>query len=83
MTKTLIYDQSFSTTDLGLVSCLITLKFPLYDIDKSSPHKVQFFFKRISELDKAVEGYWNNTLKVSPLEFFNNIKLIKNRIYSE
>ena len=83
MTRTLIINQLFSTSDLGLVSCLLTLKCPLYKIDKSSPHKVQFFFKRIGELDKAVEGYWNNTLKVSPLEFFNNIKLIKNRIYSE
>lgn len=29
------------------------------------------------------EGYWNDKIKVNPRTYFDNIKMIKNRMYSE
>lgn len=83
MNKALTFIQSFITSDLGLVATLITLGFIILKLDKSNPHKINFHFKRVSELDKAIEDYWNNTLKVSPLEYFNNLKLLKSRLRTD
>lgn len=72
----------FSTTDLALAAA-ISLFFPLEAINATSSYKSEFLFKRIDDLDRLVEAYWKGELKVEPRAYFNQLKAIKSRLYSE
>lgn len=72
----------FSTYDLGLSAALISVGFELISLDKQDPHKVLFIFEKKIGIDKAVNDYFSGRLKVSARGLFDNIKMLKNRIYS-
>ena len=74
--------NNFSTYDLGCSAALISVDFRLISLDKENPRKVLFIFKNENGLDDAVNGYFSDKLKVSARTLFDNIKMLKNRIYS-
>lgn len=76
-------NQYFSTYDLGLASALVATGFLLDHLDKTYPQKVKFVFTRTQQQDEVIQAYWAGNLQVSALTYFNNIKVLKNRIYSE
>ena len=76
-------DTVFATYDLGCSSALITAGFELLTLDKANPKKVQFIFCREVDIEKVVEDYWADRLEVKARAFFDNVKMLKNRIYSE
>ncbi|KKT39868.1 MAG: hypothetical protein UX47_C0005G0056 [Candidatus Collierbacteria bacterium GW2011_GWA2_46_26] len=71
----------FVSADLPLVTT-ISLYYPIDALDRSSPPRVQFLFKRDGDLDKLVEAFWKDELRVSPQIFFNQLKIIKSRIHN-
>lgn len=71
------------TFDLGVAAFLATAGFVLIGLDKTNPRKVQFIFPRTEKIEKVVEEYWANKANVKARSFFDNIKMLKNRIYSE
>jgi hypothetical protein len=73
----------FYTFDLGCSAALISSNFNLVSLDKTNKRKVQFIFSRKAGIEKIVEKYWADRLKVNAREFFDNVKMLKNRIYSE
>lgn len=75
-------NQYFETTDLGLGTTIVTLGFTLDSLDRSNPSRVRFIFRKQDGLDEVVRAYWQKELAVEPLSYFNNIRLMKNRIYS-
>ena len=72
----------FSTFDLGCSAALISAGFELDSLDKENPRKVRFIFRRKVGIDEAVNDYFSEKLKVSARAMFDNIKMLKNRIYS-
>ena len=83
MKKRLKLNNYYSTSDLALATA-ISLWFPIEAIDKTTdPHKAIFLFKRNENLDRLIEAYWRRELKVEPQAYFNQLKLIKSRLYSE
>ena len=72
----------FSTFDLGSCAALISVGFELTSLDKQNPHKVLFVFKKKIGVEEAVNDYFSGNLKVSARTMFDNIKMLKNRIYS-
>ncbi|MFA4942070.1 MAG: DUF5659 domain-containing protein [Patescibacteria group bacterium] len=76
-------DGYFYTYDLGCSSALITAGFELVSLDKVNPKKVQFIFSRTTGIEKAVNDYWADHLEVKARALFDNVKMLKNRIYSE
>lgn len=74
---------TFSSYDLGLATTLVTLKYELLKLDKTDPKKVRFVFKEVKGIEQTMLGYWNGEVLVSALAFFNNLKTLKNRIYSD
>jgi hypothetical protein len=75
----------YRTTDLALSACLV-LYCPDYSIKKNDPTRVEFIFERNDKNDKldlVLEKYWSDTLKVSPIKYFNSLKLLKTRIYQK
>jgi hypothetical protein len=81
-TSMLKENDVYRCADLALATVL-ALHFPIEGIDKESPRKAQFLFLRTQELEEAVEGYWKGILQVEPQKFFNQLKAIKARLYSE
>lgn len=81
--NTLSENDFFYSTDLGLAASLVSHGFFLNHLDKSNPQKVEFCFERVSQLDQAIQLYWANQLTVPALAYFNALKMLKNRIYSE
>ena len=75
------HDQ-FITYDIGLASVLVSLGYTLWDIDKSTPKKSQFIFKRDEHIDQMVDEYWDGSLSVPARGLFDNMKMLKNRLYS-
>jgi len=72
----------FSTSDLALATA-ISLWYPIDAIDRQNPHKASFLFKRNEKFDELLEAYWKRELKIEPQEYFNQLKAIKARLYSE
>jgi hypothetical protein len=77
------YTDYYSTFDLGCASALEIKGFELASLDKSNPKKVRFIFKRKKEIDSVADKYWTDKLEVKARSFFDNIKAIKNRIYTD
>ncbi len=72
----------FYTYDLGCSAALISADFELISLDKENPHKMLFILKRGVGIEKAAVDYFSGKLKVSARKYFDNIKMLKNRIYS-
>ncbi len=77
------YNKMFLTFDLGLATCLVSLGYELWSLDKTNPKKVQFIFKRADSIDMVVNDYWQDDLKINARTLFDNQKMLKNRIYSD
>lgn len=76
-------NKYYYTYDLGCSAALISAGFELVSLDKSNPRKVQFIFDRKNSIEKVVDDYWADRLKIKARAFFDNVKMLKNRIYSE
>lgn len=71
-----------STCDLGCAGALVSMNFELRSIDRADERKAHFIFDRTTDIEQIIEDYWSDRLKISPRVFFDNIRLLKNRLYS-
>jgi hypothetical protein len=70
----------FRTSDLALATT-ISLFYPIEAIDKQNPRKAYFVFKREEGLDELIEKYWKGELRIEPKAFFNQLRVVKARLY--
>ena len=77
------YRSYVYTYDLGAAAALISAGFQLVLLDKTNPRKVQFAFLREAGIERVVDDYWADRLEVKARSFFDNLKMLKNRLYSE
>ncbi len=75
-------ERYFYSHDIGLISCLLCQKFELVGLDKALKNKVLFIIKRGNGLDEAVKKYWDFNSCVDAQSYFNQLKRIKNQIFS-
>jgi len=81
MTIKILKEKDFyRTSDLALAAT-ISLFYPIEAIDKQNPRKAYFIFKREEGLDKLIEKYWRGELRVEPKMFFNQLRVLKARLY--
>ena len=73
----------FYTFDLGLSAALISVGFSLVSLDRENLRKVQFVFRRGDGMDEVVDAYWADRLEVKSRTYFDTLKMLKNRLYSE
>jgi len=71
----------YKTSDLSLATTL-SLFCPIETLERINPHKVCFVFKRNKKFDELLEQYWKQDLKVEPQLYFNQLKIIKARLYA-
>lgn len=81
MTQETINEENlYQTADLALATA-ISLFYPIEKIEHQNPRKAYFLFERNEDLNKFVESYWRGELKVEPQAYFNQLRIIKARIY--
>lgn len=77
------YRNYLYTFDLGAAASLVSAGFQLVLLDKTNPRKVQFAFLREEGIEKVVDDYWADRLETKARSFFDNLKMLKNRLYSD
>ena len=70
------------TSDLGLATALCCRDYELVSLDKSDSRKVSFIFKKDIGIEGIIEAYWANQLETKARAYFDNLRTLKNRIYS-
>lgn len=75
------HDNCIQISDLTLAS-VISLSFPIIDVDRSNSPRVNFIFNRTPALDELVARFWRKEIQVEPQTLANQIKNLKTRIYS-
>jgi hypothetical protein len=72
-----------SISDIGATAALMSAGFELLTVDKKNPRKAMFIFQRTSEIEHIINEYFANHLQVQARSFFDHIKALKSRLYSE
>lgn len=83
MKKLLKENDYFKHTDISLIATLCCYGYQVEAVDKQKPSKVIFLIKRDEQLDDLIQKYWTHQLQVDPMSYFNFLKELKTRIYSE
>jgi hypothetical protein len=76
-------DTVFAVNDLGCAAALATADFELLTLDRENPHKVKFVFRREVGIEKVADDFWSDRLEQKSRSFWDNIKNLKNRLYSD
>lgn len=74
-------NKTFDSSDLGCCAALITAGYELQNIDNTNIRKVVFIFDYSKAIAEAAEKFWSDNLMVSARRYFENIKMLKSRIY--
>lgn len=72
----------FTTYDIGVSTALLCASFELLDIEKGNPKKALFVFRRETGIEETANDYFANKLKVKARSFADNLKALKNKLYS-
>lgn len=90
MSKSLKSNQSFnfdtslySTSDMGCAAALMSCQHKLTHLDRSNPRKVLFIFLKKERIEEIANAYFSDTLTVKARRYFDSIKALKSRLYSE
>lgn len=75
-------NKVYKTSSLP-IACSLSAKYSLLDIDRTDPKRAVFIFKYSTDLERMVKDYWEGSLKVEPQSYFNNLRVLKGRLYSE
>jgi hypothetical protein len=73
----------FTTYDLGVSTALLCAGFQLLSVDKENVRKALFIFKKDDGIEDVADRYFSNRLEVKARSFFDNLKALKNQLYSE
>ncbi len=73
--------DTFRTADLSLAAALCVSGFVAKEVDAVSPRRSIFVYEASDELQEAVNRYWRRELRIEPQDFFNQLKMLKARIY--
>ena len=73
----------WSTYDLGVSTALLCAGFELLAVQKGDPRKALFVFKKESGIEETANKYFSDRLNVKARSFFDHLKALKNKLYSE
>lgn len=76
-------DFVFTTYDIGTSTALLCAGFELLSVDKANPRKALFIFKREDGIENVSTKYFSDKLEVKARSFFDHLKALKNKLYSE
>jgi hypothetical protein len=74
-------NKNYITSDLGQAAAIISAGFELKDVDKTNRLKVVYIFDFCLGIIETSEKYWADNLLISARRYFENLKMLKSRIY--
>ena len=75
--------QSYSSHDIGLTAALLSSGYEMLAMDKTDRARARFVLRRTPGIDSSINDYWGGKLSVDARTFFDTLKMLKNRLYSE
>ena len=79
---TLAYEtEQFKTSDLALAAAICVCGFAVEGMEQTATERVYFLFSKSERLDEMVSRFWRGELLVDPQRYFDQLKLLKTRIY--
>jgi hypothetical protein len=73
----------WTTYDLGVSAALLCADFELASIEKTNPRKALFVFKKERGIEETANKYFSDRLNVKARSYFDHLKALKNKLYSE
>lgn len=74
-------NEIYRTSDFSQAIALYCLDFVLEAVDKTTPNRCGFLFKRTCELDRAIEWFWKRELRIEPQAYFQASKVLRTRLH--
>jgi len=75
--------EVFTNYDLGLSAALLCAGFELLSVDKDNLRKALFVFRKQAGIEDIANRYFSDRLEVKARSFFDHLKALKNKLYSE
>lgn len=72
----------WTTYDLGVAAALLCSGYELYSLDRANPRKAMFVFRYAATIDDTANAYIADRLELNARAFFDQLKSLKNRLYS-
>jgi hypothetical protein len=79
-----MYDDSnffFKTSDLALATALCVLGIAIEAMQQSDGERMFFIFTKSDKVQDIVNRFWRGELLIEPQTYFNQLKVLKTRIY--
>jgi len=79
-----MYDDTnffFKTSDLALATALSVLGIAIEAMQETDGERMNFIFTKSDKLTDIVNRFWRGELLVEPQAYFNQLKVLKTRIY--
>lgn len=73
----------WTSYDLGVAAALLCLGYELLTLDRTNSRKVLFIFRRDEKIDDVANAYFADRLELNARAFFDQLKALKSRLYSE
>ena len=75
----------FTTYDLGLSAGLLTAVYKLHRLDRihARDHRVLFVFEYKDDIEDTANRFFTDQLRVKARSYFDNLKALKNKLYSD
>ena len=73
----------FTTYDLGVSAALLCADFELISVDKENPRKALFIFQKADCIEDVADRYFSDRLEIKARSYFDHLKALKNKLYSE
>lgn len=75
--------EVFTNYDLGVSAALLCAGFELLSVDKDNPRKALFVFRKQAGIEDIANRYFADRLEFKARSFFDHLKALKNKLYSE
>jgi len=79
-----MYDDAqffFRTSDLALATAISVFGIAIEAMQQSDGQRMVFIFTKSDRLTDIVDKFWRGELRVEPQAYFNQLKMLKTRIY--
>ena len=71
----------FKTSDLALATAISVLGIAIEAMQQSDGERMNFIFAKSEKLQDIMNRFWRGELLVEPQAYFNQLKVLKTRIY--
>lgn len=75
------HDYFFRTSDLALATAISVFGIAIESTEQVDVKRTVFIFNKSDKLQDIVNRFWRGELQVEPQSYFNQLKILKTRIY--